>query len=39
MLKRDFADANKVDLNKPNSRLPRITRFMSEAAKLFSPVL
>jgi cardiolipin synthase len=39
MLKRDFADANKVDLEKPASKLPRVTRFMSEAAKLFSPIL
>ncbi|MEQ1900762.1 MAG: cardiolipin synthase [Devosia sp.] len=38
MLKRDFNEARKVDPDKRGSR-PWLMRFMSEAAKLFSPIL
>ena len=38
MLKRDFADAEKVDLSKRGSH-PVMMRFFSQAARLFSPIL
>jgi cardiolipin synthase len=38
MLKRDFADANKIDEER-GAPLSKVMRFMSEAAKLFSPIL
>jgi cardiolipin synthase len=39
MLRRDFAAADKVDLDKRGSRGPVLMRFMIEAARLLSPIL
>lgn len=39
MLKRDFGAANKVDLNARGMRLTVLMRFISQAARLFSPIL
>jgi cardiolipin synthase len=39
MLRKDFAAARKVDLDKPGVRPPPLMRFMSEAARLLSPIL
>jgi hypothetical protein len=39
MLKKDFATARKVDLDKRGVRPPVVMRFMSEAARLLSPIL
>lgn len=39
MLKRDFADANKVDLDKRGGQQTLVMRFLSQAARLFSPIL
>jgi cardiolipin synthase len=39
MLKKDFAAAKKVDLDKRGVRPPAVMRFMSEAARLLSPIL
>jgi cardiolipin synthase len=38
MLRRDFSDAEKVDLNRRGSH-PVMMRFFSQAARLFSPIL
>ena len=39
MLRKDFAAAKKVDLDKRGARGPALMRFMSEAARLLSPIL
>jgi hypothetical protein len=39
MLKKDFAAARKVDLDKRGGRLSPVMRFMTEAARLLSPIL
>lgn len=39
MLKRDFADANKIDPNRRGGRPGVLMHFMSQAARLFSPIL
>ena len=39
MLRKDFAAAKKVDLDKRGARGPVLMRFMSEAARLLSPIL
>ena len=39
MLKKDFSVANKVDPNRRHTHLSWGMRFMSEAARLFSPIL
>jgi hypothetical protein len=39
MLKKDFSVGKKVDLDKRGTRPPVLMRFMSEAARLLSPIL
>ena len=39
MLKKDFAAAKKVDLEKRGTRPSPVMRFMTEAARLLSPIL
>ncbi len=39
MLRRDFAAAKKVDLDRRGARPGFVMRFLSEAARLFSPIL
>ena len=39
MLKKDFGAGKKVDLDKRGVRLSPVMRFMTEAARLFSPIL
>ena len=39
MLKRDFAAANKIDLTERGMQLTVLMRFMSQAARLLSPIL
>ena len=39
MLRKDFAAAKKVDLDKRGARGPVLMRSMSEAARLLSPIL
>ncbi|MEO6014494.1 MAG: cardiolipin synthase [Devosia sp.] len=39
MLKRDFADANKVDLTRRGAQQSVMMRFLTQAARLFSPIL
>ena len=39
MLRKDFSVAKKVDLSKRGGRQGFVMRFLSEAARLFSPIL
>jgi cardiolipin synthase len=39
MLKRDFSDAYKIDINRRGGQQTVMMRFLTQAARLFSPIL